>query len=712
MAAPVSTFAPLITWRSEICAHSLYTSSCEWSNSYSLSLSLYPGYFYTHVSANFYLFSTRLHKFKSATQYPLRISDISMSDISDTPGRESAENGRESDYNLPQSSITKNKEDDEQHKNIQQPNPPARQTPIRPALADSSSVSSALSTSTTSSIFDTSLNQPGTPLTPNEQETLISGIPKCLKVESHADPRTFLFKSNCPEESRQSFISSSPLVSPMSTESPPHHMSPVVPAEGVKYNTNPDQDEIVCNVDVLDVNDSPTAQSNSKLKAKHSAKNLDNKTDENVEVLHTKIILKEAMVQKDIAVDRTVHNLKSYGEEDVRSSKRDYFAPDAIHNGPGSASEHMRAGVSTGPDVMNDGSPSNAKSKKGRTSAVGITKPLRRSDRLAKYLVNYYSQSYRTKSQSTSLVSVKPNLPLPSKTTSSINSESDIESRIQLTPNSKTDPPKHSPDFKGWKTEKSENDVKLEVLRVLRQKSTETKSKMPSFRTRYFQTWNSIWNDNNKSNTKDGFIYIFECSSFPEGYVKIGHTDLLPEERLKAWEKQCSILISRISDPHDKKFRHHEIVEALVHAELWNKRRTYQCWCNTNHIEWFEIRKEEALAVVEKWRSWVINMQPYKNNGSLRARWIWKHDQAMNSKEIDLAILKQFTIEDTHECCLYAFRDLVEILWLAAEMLVSCPELFLFGTAVALFSSILGAGILTCVIVVQSLYVFLWFNYS
>ena len=575
-----------------------------------------------------------------------------MSDISDTPGYESAENEWESDYDLPQSSKTKNKEDDEQHKNIQQSNPPASQTPIRPALADSSTGSSALSTSTTSSIFDTSLNQPGTPLTPNEQETLISGIPKYLKVESHADPRKILFKSNCPEESRQSSISSPPFASSMSTESPLCRLSP------------------------------------------------------------------------------TVDNLKPYVEDDLRSSKGDYFPPDEIHNGSESASELMGAHVSTGPDVMNDGSPSNGKSKKGRTSAVGVTKPLRRSDRFVNRLVNYYPQSYRTKSQSTSLGSVKPSLSPSSKTASKLSdkqvkttvtrqettqnpgTESDIESQIQLTPNLKTNPAKHSPKFQGWKTEKSENDVKLEVLRVLRQKSTKTKSKMPSFRTRYFQTWNAIWNDNNKSNTKDGFIYIFECSSFPKGYVKIGHTDLLPEERLKAWENQCSISISPISDPHDKKFRHHKIVEALVHAELWNKRRTYQCWCNKTHIEWFKIGKEEALAVVEKWRSWVINMQPYKNNGSLRARWIWKHDQAMNSKEIDLAILKQFTIEDTHECCLYAFRDLVEILWLAAEMLVSCPELFLFGITVALVSSILGAGILTCVIVVQSLYVFLWFNYS
>ena len=118
--------------------------------------------------------------------------------------------------------------------------------------------------------------------------------------------------------------------------------------------------------------------------------------------------------------------------------------------------------------------------------------------------------------------------------------------------------------------------------------------------------------------------------------------------------------------------------------------------------------------MVEKWRKWVIQMQPYKNDGTLRACWIWKHDQAMKAKETDLVVLREFGWHETFKCCLYCVNTWLATLWPALGVVVLSPELFAFGLAVAFSFYFSSATISRCVIflAVVSLYLFFWFNYS
>ncbi len=110
-----------------------------------------------------------------------------------------------------------------------------------------------------------------------------------------------------------------------------------------------------------------------------------------------------------------------------------------------------------------------------------------------------------------------------------------------------------------------------------------------------------------------GVIYIYW---FPGnfGHLKIGVTTRAVEERLKEWRKKCGhrpllvypdLLVDRQPVPHI--FR----VEALVHAELRNCRKTEQCKaCKTNHKEWFEKSLGDATAAVKKWSAW-MRTAPY-----------------------------------------------------------------------------------------------------
>lgn len=167
----------------------------------------------------------------------------------------------------------------------------------------------------------------------------------------------------------------------------------------------------------------------------------------------------------------------------------------------------------------------------------------------------------------------------------------------------------------------------------------------------------------NKYDDSPGYIYIFTSPSYP-GYFKIGKTKKHPDGRITQWAKQCNFVATHISDPKDQSFRRFSLVETLVQQELYNERRKFQCGnCKTNHGlplvisgqkmkvdeaisdqkpsnatehgEWYDVSEGRALAVVQRWRTWVVQNQPYWEDGSLRDKWMWKVSQAQNSVEME-----------------------------------------------------------------------------
>jgi hypothetical protein len=171
----------------------------------------------------------------------------------------------------------------------------------------------------------------------------------------------------------------------------------------------------------------------------------------------------------------------------------------------------------------------------------------------------------------------------------------------------------------------------------------------------------------------DGYIYIFRSKpdAFPgKKYVKIGKTKQMPEKRRRQWELGCKFEFIHIKDKNDKRFLHYHAVERIIKAELYNERRKYKCYkCKqehelelgqdgvrstaTEHGEWFEVSEEKALKVVKKWRDWVIENDPYKPDGRLRARWLWKCTAGsfwMNGTEDDWNDWRKFDSVEIFRC--------------------------------------------------------------
>ena len=192
-------------------------------------------------------------------------------------------------------------------------------------------------------------------------------------------------------------------------------------------------------------------------------------------------------------------------------------------------------------------------------------------------------------------------------------------------------------------SDKDENELKVEIHEILyHEAQTDLVSKhfiaallhplLP-----YFDSEHPLL----KYHVGNGYIYMFTLKEYP-GYVKIGVTDSHPDRRRDEWGAKCKIKCVYTKDPNNKRFSNNRIVERLIHAELYNKRRDFRCKeCNVRHslhpdlatkrhVEWFQISEDEAREVVEKWRSWVITHQPFTPLGTLRDFWRFRLEAVNN----------------------------------------------------------------------------------
>ncbi|PGG96192.1 hypothetical protein AJ79_09691 [Helicocarpus griseus UAMH5409] len=121
---------------------------------------------------------------------------------------------------------------------------------------------------------------------------------------------------------------------------------------------------------------------------------------------------------------------------------------------------------------------------------------------------------------------------------------------------------------------------------------------------------------------KKGLIYIYwQPGNF--GHLKIGKA-VDVEGRIYQWEMQCkkSVELYFPKDEADlQPVQHIFRVEALVHAELNNRRRSEQCsGCKKTHCEWFQVPKSVAVEIVQKWMEWMRHKPYVKVYGTRRRR--------------------------------------------------------------------------------------------
>lgn len=152
-----------------------------------------------------------------------------------------------------------------------------------------------------------------------------------------------------------------------------------------------------------------------------------------------------------------------------------------------------------------------------------------------------------------------------------------------------------------------------------------------------------------------GHIYILRIAERPE-FVKIGRTKDAIDNRVDQI-KSCLAKTYTLEAFNDDDFcsvNSHTRVERLIHDELRNYRRSFSCSCKqkkhddtndglTTHGEWFELDKDKAVEVVERWRTW-MRTKPYSDR-ALKHRELLR----INIYHRDPGRMKAMTIEKDNE---------------------------------------------------------------
>jgi hypothetical protein len=133
---------------------------------------------------------------------------------------------------------------------------------------------------------------------------------------------------------------------------------------------------------------------------------------------------------------------------------------------------------------------------------------------------------------------------------------------------------------------------------------------------------------------KEGHVYIFKSPEyfrrfFPneQPLLKIGMSKDV-SKRMEDLRGKCGLFdLARVADCEDRPMEFYWKVEELVHTELLNFRRLFNCkkcrnakGTETEHQEWFAVDEEVALMTVQRWRRF-IELEPYDENGILKGHW-------------------------------------------------------------------------------------------
>jgi hypothetical protein len=135
-----------------------------------------------------------------------------------------------------------------------------------------------------------------------------------------------------------------------------------------------------------------------------------------------------------------------------------------------------------------------------------------------------------------------------------------------------------------------------------------------------------------------GYVYAYEVEG-NAGFVKIGYTGRLVEDRHQEWSFACnraakvlypipSGIVAAVRNPHR--------VEELCHAELNHRRiRIYCKACLKQHLEWFEIPAADAIAVIQNWTKW-MSTGPYQRI-ELRSgvKWTIKEEERRRTRDME-----------------------------------------------------------------------------
>ncbi|RYC59642.1 hypothetical protein CHU98_g6567 [Xylaria longipes] len=124
---------------------------------------------------------------------------------------------------------------------------------------------------------------------------------------------------------------------------------------------------------------------------------------------------------------------------------------------------------------------------------------------------------------------------------------------------------------------------------------------------------------------KVGNNYLFEvvpASDTEKVVVKIGHTTMSEQRRLKRISNQCNhFSMEREADPEGGPISLYQKAEKLMQAELYDCTYYFYCACGVAHREYFDVDKTTAQKVIRRWRAF-CELEPYDSKGKLRPFWV------------------------------------------------------------------------------------------
>ncbi|ORY09504.1 hypothetical protein BCR34DRAFT_602766 [Clohesyomyces aquaticus] len=136
-----------------------------------------------------------------------------------------------------------------------------------------------------------------------------------------------------------------------------------------------------------------------------------------------------------------------------------------------------------------------------------------------------------------------------------------------------------------------------------------------------------------KAKVDTGVIYILRCTDpGRSGLVKIGWTrGSINKRKGSGIESKCKIKLENVwgsGRMEGGRLAHCLHVEKLIHKDLANRRRKFECNvckrkktnCPAIHNEWFQVSEDMAIQTAKRWVKFMLHA-PYNEYGVLKPEW-------------------------------------------------------------------------------------------
>lgn len=143
--------------------------------------------------------------------------------------------------------------------------------------------------------------------------------------------------------------------------------------------------------------------------------------------------------------------------------------------------------------------------------------------------------------------------------------------------------------------------------------------------------------DPTENEVYNGFVYIYQVPG-NDHLVKIGFTTRTIALRHDEWKKDCHrepVVLYPAAGTAAGAVPHAHRLERLVHAELREKQTRVYCErCDKPHREWFAVKADEAIAVVEKWTRWIRGRPYEKRETRAGVKWYLREEESKRLKDM------------------------------------------------------------------------------